>query len=74
MEHANSLATPMMEMSYMLQDLYIAACEEEEEEMDKPKYLTTIGVLLYLATFTRRDISFAVSMLARHSQKPTARH
>ena len=73
MEHVNSLAIPMMERSCTLQDPYTPACKEEEE-MDKPKYLVAVGALLYFATFTRPDISFAMSVLARHSQKPTARH
>ena len=42
--------------------------------MDKAGYLATVGALLYLATFTCPDISFAVSTLGRHSQKPTVRH
>ena len=33
-----------------------------------------MGTLLYLTTFTRPDISFAVSTLGCHSQKPTVRH
>ena len=49
-------------------------CKEEEEELDKPHYLVAVGALLYLATYTRLDISFAMSVLARHSQKPTSRH
>ena len=73
MQDANSLAAPMMERSYTQQDPYTPAYEEEEK-MDKPKYLTTIGLLLYLATFTRPDISFAVNVLAKHSQKSTAMH
>ena len=62
-----------MGMSCTQQDPYTPACEEEEE-IDKPKYLAAVGALFYLATFTKSDISFAVSVLARHSQKPTARH
>lgn len=48
--------------------------ESEKEELDKPKYLATVGALLYLMTNTWPDISFAVSVLARHSQRPTTRH
>ena len=51
------------------------ACQEEEEEFtDRTRYLAAVGALLYLATFTRPDISFTVSVLARHSQKPSIRH
>ena len=73
MHHANSLATPMIGKSRTLQDPYTPA-SEEEEEIDKPGYLVAVGALLYLATFTRPDISFAVSTLGCHSQKPTMRH
>ena len=73
MHHANSLAAPMITRSRTFQDPYTPA-SEEEEEVDKQGYLTAVGALLYLATFTRPDISFAVSTLGRHSQKPTVRH
>ena len=33
-----------------------------------------MGALLYLGTFTRLDISFVVSTLGHHSQKPRVRH
>ena len=73
MHHANSLAAPMIGRSRTFQDPYTSA-SEEEEEVDKQGYLAAVGALLYLATFTTPDISFAVSTLGRHSQKPTVRH
>lgn len=73
MDNANVLSTPMIGRSKTDDDPYRPA-EAKEEELDKPKYLAAVGTLLYLATNTRTDISFAVSDLARHSQRPTARH
>ena len=49
-------------------------CEEEEDEIDKQRYLAAVGALIYLATHTRPDIAFATSVLARHSRKPAHRH
>ena len=72
MHNANSLAAPMIVRSRTLEDPYTPT--SEEEEVDKPGYLAAVGALLYLAMFTHPDISFAVSTLARHSQKPTTRH
>jgi hypothetical protein len=48
--------------------------EEEEEIIDKSRYLTAVGALTYLTTHTRPYIAFATSILARHSQNPTHRH
>jgi len=55
-------------------DTYHRCQEEEEEFKDRTRYLADVGALLYLATFTRPDISFTASVLARHSQKPPIRH
>ena len=49
-------------------------CEEEEEILDKQRYLIAVGAFTYLTTHIRPDIAFATSILARHSQNPTARH
>ena len=37
-------------------------------------YLSAIGALMYLASHTRHDISFAVNLLARYSSSPKRRH
>ena len=40
---------------------------EKDEELLSPEvpYLRTIGALMYLANYTRSDISFFVNLLAR---------
>ena len=74
MDQSNPLAAPMIGRSKTNDDPYQPCEEEEEEIIDKPKYLTAVGAFTYLATHTRPDIAFATSILARHSQNPTARH
>ena len=37
-------------------------------------YLSVIGALMYLANYTRPDITFAVNILVRYSVNPTHRH
>lgn len=73
MDQANPLAAPMIGRSKTNDDPYQPR-EEEEEIVDKSKYLTAVGAFTYLATHTRPDIAFATSILARHSQNPTLRH
>ena len=48
--------------------------EDEEEFPNKTRYLATVGALLYLSTYTRPNIAFATSVLARHNQRPGIRH
>jgi hypothetical protein len=69
MDKANSLSAPMIGRSNTKDDTYHPCQEEEEEFTDRNRYLAVVGALLYLATFTRPDISFDVSVSARHSKK-----
>ena len=73
MDQAHPLSAPLMGRNKTNEDSY-SPCKEEEEELDKPHYLAAVGALLYLATYTWTDISFAVSVLSRHSQRPTSHH
>ena len=73
MDKANPLSAPMIGRSKTSDDPY-APCKEEEEFHNQTQYLATVGALLYLSTYTCPDISFAVSALARHSQKLGVRH
>ena len=66
MDKASPLSSPMIGRSRTKDDPF-HPCEEEEEYEDRTKYLGAVGALTYLSTFTRPDISFAVSVLARHN-------
>ena len=74
MDKANPLSTPMIGRSNTKDDPYHLCHEEEEGFMDRTRYLAAVGALLYLAIFTRPDISFTVSVLARHCHRPSIRH
>ncbi|KAM1560838.1 hypothetical protein ACFX1Z_004044 [Malus domestica] len=49
---------------------------EDDEEILEPEvtYLSAIKALLYLAQYTRLDMSFAVNLLVRYSNAPTRMH
>ena len=74
MDKSNPLSIPMIGRSKNLDDPYTPCEEEEEEYHDRGQYLAAVGALLYLSTYTRPDISFDVSILARHNQRPSVRH
>ena len=74
MDQENPLSAPMIGRSKNRDDPYYPREEEEEEVVDKQRYFTAIGAFTYLTMHTRPNIGFATSILARHSQNPTARH
>lgn len=55
----------MVGQSRTFHDPYRPRDEERKEFYDKNKYLTAVGALLYLSTYTRPDISLATSVFAR---------
>ena len=67
MDKANPLSTPMTDRTRTLDDPYAPYKEEEEEFHNKTQYLAAVEALLYLSTYTRSNISFAVNVLARHN-------
>lgn len=58
MENTNAILSTMIGWSKTDDDPY-SPSESTEYELDKLKYLAAVGALLYLATNTRFDISFA---------------
>ena len=75
MDGAHPLSSPMVVRSLDV-DKDPFRPRESNEEVLSPEvpYLSAIGALMYLASHTRPDISFAVNLLARFSSCPTRRH
>ena len=75
MDKANPLSTPMVVRSLNIETDPFRPCEKNEEILDSEfSYLNVIGALMYLANYTRPDISFAVNLLARFSSAPIKMH
>ena len=70
MVEKNSISAPMIGRSETSADQY-RPCKEEEEEVDKQRYLAAVKALISL---TPPDIAFATSVLARHNHNPTHQH
>ena len=58
MDQAHALVAPMIWRSRSDDDPY-QPCSEEEEIVDRSKYLTAVGAFTYLTTHKRPDIAFA---------------
>ena len=54
-------------------NLYVDQCpktHEEEEDMSRVPYASTVGSLMYAMVCTRPDIAHAVGVLSRYMSKP----
>ena len=47
---------------------------EEDEQVDRTEYLSVVMSIMYLARFTRPDLSFACGMLSTHCNNPNFTH
>ena len=75
MADCHSLTSPMVVRSLGLDtDPFRPKMDDEDDLGPEMPYLSAIGALMYLATHTRPDISFAVNLLSRFSSCPTQRH
>jgi hypothetical protein len=75
MDKAYSATTPMIiHASKKDKDPFKPREEGEEVLGQEYPYLSTIGVLMYLANNIRSDIAFTVNCLVRHNTAPTMRH
>ena len=69
------LITPMIVRSLDINKDPFRPHENNEELVgDEVSYLSVIGALMYLASNSRPNISFAVNLLARFSSSPPRRH
>ena len=68
MEDAKPVNTPVDVNNKLL------AASEESELVDQRLYQSAVGSLLYLSCWTRPDVTFAVSSVARFCSKPTKQH
>ena len=72
MNEAHPLTSPMVVRSLDVKKNPFRPCEKGEELLSlEIPYLSAIGALMYLATYTRPDIAFPVNLLARYSSAPT---
>ncbi len=69
MDEANPASTPMATSAVLCSEDDHLLCEDEHS-----LYRSMVSSLMYAATCTRPDISFAVGELGRYSHKPTKAH
>ena len=68
MEECKPVGTPMNTSQQLTQ------AKDGEESVDRTRYQSLIGSVMYLSVCTRPDITYSVSNLAKFSQHPTEEH
>ena len=72
MDQAHSIRTPKVVRSLdPSRDPFRPRSSNESALGPQNPYMATASALMYLANWTRPDISFAVNLLARYSHDPT---
>ena len=61
-------------MGWKIPSQLLLAASEGSELVDQRLYQSAVGSLLYLSCWTRPDVTFAVSSVARFCSKPTKQH
>nr|KYP57987.1 Retrovirus-related Pol polyprotein from transposon TNT 1-94 [Cajanus cajan] len=75
MDKSHPFCTPMVVRSLDVNKDPFRPQEKDGEILGREvPYLSAIGILMYLANYTRPDITFVVNLLARYSSSPTRRH
>lgn len=59
---------------YIKKNHYRPKEDDENALRSEVPYLSVIDALLYLAQYTRSNITFSVNLLAKYSSAPTKRH
>ena len=75
-KHGRRYDTPMSELETLSRSQCPAEGSPEKNDMSskKEEYMTVIGALLWLAAFTRPDVTYAASVLARFVANPALVH
>ena len=75
MDKTHPLSTLMVVCSFDVKKDPFRPCEKGKELLGlEVPYLSVIGTLMYLANYTRPDITFSVNLLTRYNFAPTQRH
>ena len=74
MDQVNPLSSPMVVRSLNVKNNPFRPSKKNEELLDpEVPYLSVIDALMYLTSYTRPNIAFSISLLARYCEAPILR-